>query len=235
MPAPATLDEIYDVVGKAVDIFEGYGLKSCLFGSAACSLYGVDRTPNDVDLVVLTRNHDQEELKQLLVDSDSDFYLVPSRNPSAAYSVLWCRLPSHTSRRGGRGRGRGRAQRRCKVDILVPGVLNIPDVPRRRVRMISGLPAMPLIPLLLLKLQGWSDHRDSPRADMQEKQYVDAEDIMELLEIAVERNQEVWQGNLSWMPRRLVRDSEVRVGEFVDEYPGSAMDWEAIGFGYSEC
>lgn len=180
----------------------------------------------DVDLVVLTNNYDQEELKQLLVDGDGDFYLVPSQNPSATYSILWCRLPSYTSGR----RGRGRAQRGCKVDILVPGVLNIPNVPRRRIKMISGLPVMPLIPLLLLKLQGWSDHRDSRRADMQEKQYVDAEDIQELLEIAVERGQQVWQDNLSWMPRSLVWDSEVRVEEFREEYPESMMDWEAIGF-----
>ena len=32
---------------------------------------------------------------------------------------------------------------------------------------------------------------------MQEKQYVDAEDVVELLQIAVERDQRVWQGNLS--------------------------------------
>ncbi|RPD60544.1 hypothetical protein L226DRAFT_533867 [Lentinus tigrinus ALCF2SS1-7] len=219
---PPTFDEIRDVAEQAVNIFRNHGLDSCLFGSAACSLFGVSRTPNDVDLVVLTKNYDQEELKQLLVDSSGDFYLVPSRNPSATYSVLWCRLP-------GRGGGRGRS-RKCKVDILVPGVLNIPNVPWRRVKMIDGLPAMPLIPLLLLKLQGWSDHRDSHRADMQEKQYVDAEDILELLEIAVGRDQEVRQGNLSWMPRRLIWDSEARVEEFKEEYPISAMDWQDVGF-----
>ncbi|RDX52256.1 hypothetical protein OH76DRAFT_1377624 [Lentinus brumalis] len=227
MPRPATLDEIYDVTEKAVDVFRDHGLRSCLFGSAACSLYGVDRTPNDVDLVVLTFDYDQEQLKQLLVDNDRDFYLVPSRNPSATYRILWCRLPGSSGRRG---RGRGSAQRSCKVDILIPGVLNIPDLPRRRIKMISGIPTMPLIPLLLLKLQGWSDHRDSSRADMQEKQYVDAEDILELLDIAVERGQEVWQANLSWMPQGLIRDSEARVEDFMEEYPDSTMDWEAVGF-----
>ena len=89
---------------------------------------------------------------------------------------------------------------------------------------------MPLIPLLLLKLQGWSNHRESPRQDIQEKQYVDAEDVVELLQIAVERGQGLWQGNLSWMPRRLVRDAESRVDEFVAEYTDSAMDWSEIGF-----
>ena len=89
MPRPVTLDEIYDVAEQAVDIFRSHDLHTCLFGSAACSLYGVNRTPNvssgfphgvrdllaellgvlmrlmqDVDLVVLTKNYDQEELKQ---------------------------------------------------------------------------------------------------------------------------------------------------------------------------
>ncbi len=108
-------------------------------------------------------------------------------------------------------------------------MLNIPDVPRRRIKMLSGIPTMPLIPLLLLKLQGWANHRDSHRGDMQEKQYVDAEDILELLEIAVERGQEVWQANLSWMPKGLIDDSEARVEDFLDEYPDSTMDWEAVG------
>ena len=221
MPRPVTVDEIYDVAEQAVDIFRSHDLHTCLFGSAACSLYGVDRTPNvssgfphgvrdllaellrvlmrlmqDIGLVVLTKNYDQEELKQLLVDGSDDFYLVPSRNPSATYSVLWCRLSGGSNRRSRFG-GRGSSRRSCKVDILVPGVLNIPNVPQRRIKMISELPVMPLIPLLLLKLQGWSNHRESTREDMQEKQYVDAEDVVELLQIAVERDQRVWQGNLS--------------------------------------
>ncbi len=46
MTRSGTLEEIYEVSKKAVDIFRSYGLKCCLFGSAACALYGVERTPN---------------------------------------------------------------------------------------------------------------------------------------------------------------------------------------------
>ncbi|KAI0672063.1 hypothetical protein C8Q78DRAFT_1024839 [Trametes maxima] len=220
MPRGPTNSEILQICDRVVEIFQQYDLRCCLFGSTACNLFGVSRTPNDVDVVVFTERYDQEDLKAILVGEDSDFYLVDSRDPSADYQVLWYCLPS--GRRGGR--------RACKVDILVPGVLNIPFVPRRRVKVISRLPVMPLIPLLLLKLQGWSDHRESYREDMQEKQYVDVEDIHELLGIAIDRGQRAWQDNLNWVPHELLGDAQQRVYDYVAEYPNSREDWEAIGF-----
>ncbi len=170
---------------------------------------------------MLTATYDQEQLKRFLVASNDKFYLVPSRNPVATYRVLWYRL--RTRRRDG---GQSRS---CKVDILVPGVLNIPDVPRHRVKKISGLPVMPLIPLLLLKLQGWSDHRLSPRPDMQAKQHVDVEDILELLDIAVERGKEVSSRKLRWLPASLIRASRTRARDFGKKYPKSKDDWEEVG------
>ncbi|KAJ8473054.1 hypothetical protein ONZ51_g8102 [Trametes cubensis] len=214
-----TSEEILYVADKAVDTFRDRRLRCCLFGSTACYLFGVSRTPNDVDLVVFTNRYDAEELKEMLVEDDSDFYLVPSRNPTASYSVLWYRLPSSRRRR-----------RKCKVDILVPPTLNIPHVPGRRIKIISDLPLMPLIPLLLLKLQGWSDHRESHREDMQEKQYVDVQDISELLEIAIDRGQDVRQDNLGWIPEQLRQDAQDRVWDFVEEYPDTAENWMMVGF-----
>ena len=41
-----TATEVLDIARKAVKIFAKYGLKCCLFGSAASYLYGVPRTPN---------------------------------------------------------------------------------------------------------------------------------------------------------------------------------------------
>ncbi|KAI0649671.1 hypothetical protein C8Q79DRAFT_338513 [Trametes meyenii] len=220
MPHGPTNGEVLQICDRVVVIFRSYNLRCCLFGSTACNLFGVSRTPNDVDLVVFTERYDQEDLKSILVEEDSDFYLVNSRDPTADYQVLWYRLPS----------GRRGARRACKVDILVPGILNIPFVPRRRIKVILQLPVMPLIPLLLLKLQGWSDHRESYRADMQEKQYVDVEDIDELLQIAIDRGQSAWQDNLNWVPRELLDGAQQHVYDYVAEYPDSSEDWEAIGF-----
>ncbi|KAI0325837.1 hypothetical protein GY45DRAFT_1329788 [Cubamyces sp. BRFM 1775] len=214
-----TSDEILEIADQAVDIFRNRRLRCCLFGSTACHLFGVSRTPNDIDLVVFTNQYDAEELKEILVEEDSDFYLVPSRNPRASYSVLWCRL-----------RSSGRRRRKCKVDILVPPTLNIPNVPGRRIKIISDLPVMPLIPLLLLKLQGWYDHRESHREDMQEKQYVDVDDISELLQIAIDRGQDVRQDNLGWLPERMREDAQGHVWDFVEEYPNMADNWTMVGF-----
>ncbi|PCH35496.1 hypothetical protein WOLCODRAFT_166290 [Wolfiporia cocos MD-104 SS10] len=95
-------------------------------------------------------------------------WLLPrgAKDPAATYKVLWYRLSYSLSR-----------PRRCKADILVPGVMDIPDAPRDLVRTISELPVMPLALLLFLKLQSWTDHRDSPRDWMRPKQNDDVLDI----------------------------------------------------------
>ena len=65
---------------------------------------------------------------------------------------------------------------------------------------------------------------------MREKQYVDVEDISELLDIAVERDQNIWQNNLSWVPRDLLDDAQDRVVDYIEEYPDLADSWEELGF-----
>ena len=42
---PATYEEIRDIAGRAVATLRTHGYSCCLFGSAACALYGVDRCP----------------------------------------------------------------------------------------------------------------------------------------------------------------------------------------------
>lgn len=171
-------------------------------------------------MVVLT-DLDPEEIKQYLVTSNDKFFMVPSRNPRNNYQVLWYSLPAPRS-----------SERSCKVDILTPGILNIPSIPRRQINYMEQFPDLPLMPflaLLLLKLQGWSDHRDSPRLDMNEKQPIDEEDIDELLTLAVDDFGVELRGE-KWIPKWFVRAARQRVGEFVDEFPESADSWYKIGF-----
>ncbi|KAF7797996.1 hypothetical protein EIP86_009205 [Pleurotus ostreatoroseus] len=152
--------EIRDVARKAVKVFIDSGLECCLFGSAGCALYGNSRIPNDVDIVVITYQLSTEALKELLVkQASTSFYLRPAQTPGATYKVLFAKLAP-----------RGHRKRSCKVDVLVPGILNIPFVPTQHIVSLEDLPVMPLIALLLLKLQGWEDHRLSGRSDMQQKQ-----------------------------------------------------------------
>ncbi|KZT08224.1 uncharacterized protein LAESUDRAFT_649859 [Laetiporus sulphureus 93-53] len=220
MAPSATYEEIRGIAQQAVSIFADYGYDCCLFGSTACALYGATRRPNDVDLIVLT-NEDTEDLKRILVNEDSRFFLVPSRNPRATYEVLWYTLPS----------GRNRRRRTCKVDILTPGGnLDLPHVPRQHIKREQQLPVMPLLPLLLTKLRGWTDHRDSHRQDMQDKQWVDVEDIDELLAITCNTRTHITKDNLRWLPEDFVAASQERALEYVEEYPNSALYWETLGF-----
>lgn len=205
--------ELRLVARSAISIlYWRYGLTCCLFGSMACMLYGNSRTPNDVDIIVMTNSHTAEDLKSIL-SRYPNFYLRPSRIPGETYNVLFYQLDP---------------LRFCKVDILVPGTINIPFMPKRRLVWRSGFLVPPILVLLILKVQGWSHHRDSPRADMQQKQHVDIEDIDELVYIAACRGAHVSQ--LSWLPivfgaigRTLLRNyvSSVR--------PEETWPWKDLG------
>ena len=153
---------------------------------------------------------------------DSSFYLVRSKNWRATYRVLWHRLSKDTY---------PRPSVDCKVDILVPGILNIPNVPPEHVRMLSGLPVMPMIPQLLLKVQGWSDHRASHRTDMQLKQYVDVEDIDQLLAIAVDEGASVRASECSWLPGSMTAAAPTRLWSYTLRASVNTKDqWRRLGF-----
>lgn len=224
--------EIRLVARKAVDIFASHGFVSCLFGSTACALYGCSRTPNvrlvpcypiffstthgfgqDVDIIVMTESYTQEELKRLLIrDPDSAFYIRPSRKIGATYAIVYYTLGE---------------ERFCKLDVLIPGVLSIPNVPPERIVHIDGLPVLPFMTLLLMKLQGWSDHRASGRSDMWEKQYVDVRDINQMLGIAATRGEDV--NKETWLPKDFLDVARARVVRFVEHFRQSTR-WERIGF-----
>lgn len=204
---------------------EKNNLKACLFGSAACAIYGMEnRVPNDVDLIVLTNTIEQEQIKRLLVSTDNDFFLVPSTNPRANYRVLWYNLDPWDA-------CDGRATR-CKVDVLVPGVLSIPNIPPRLICFEQTHPDIPLTPfftLLLLKLRGWWDHLTDHREYMWEKVPFDERDIEELLELAVEEY-EVHLQKERWLPMWLIEESEERARYFVIHCPDTTDAWSEIGF-----
>lgn len=174
--------------------------------------------------MVLTTAYSQESLKEILVREDSSFYLVRSKNWRATYRVLWHRLSKSTC---------PLPSVDCKVDILVPGTMNIPNVPPERVRTLSGLPVMPMIPQLLLKLQAWSDHRASHRTDMRLKQYVDESDIDRLLAIAVDEGASVRAQECRWLSgATILAATPARLGSYTlwasAETKGK---WKKLGFG----
>ncbi|KAI0325239.1 hypothetical protein GY45DRAFT_1330534 [Cubamyces sp. BRFM 1775] len=216
-----TTSEILDVAGLAVAVFESQGLRCCLMGSVASYMYGVSREPNDADIVVLSSVNSQEELKQMLVRLNKQFFLVRSRNPRATYRVLWSRIPG--------------TSKRCKVDILIPGILNVPAVPYRHIVMKRRdhhtLPVMPPIPQLLLKLQGWADHRASPRKDMRDKCHLDVRDVDSLLVKVDEMRLRIDSEDVQWVPKSLLTAATETLKKYVVvASPASIYDWRALGF-----
>jgi hypothetical protein len=238
---PLTGREIRKAARAAVAVLEAYDLRCCLFGSAACAIYGMEnRAPNvriwtrefstvgawcqycstqDVDIIVLSTT-DREDVKELLESADNRFYRVPSANPANTYHVLWFEL-----------RGPGRV---CKVDILTPGVISIPNIPVRCIvyhEIFSDIPIAPFLCLLLLKVRGWMDHREDSRQYMRDKVPMDEDDIEELLELAVEKySVHLGTDSEKWMPKWFVEEAKERVAEYVQSWPDSAGSWQDIGF-----
>lgn len=167
----------------------------------------------------MTQLHSTEYLKQLLATKASrTFYLRPAKTAGATYKVLFAHLKS-----------RGSFRRSCKVDVLIPGVLNIPFVDDHRIVHINNFPVMPLAALLLLKLQGWSDHRASARTDMQQKQYVDVRDVNQLLQIAVDKGVDI--RTETWLPQSFVEAGQEMLSRYLNALrPRSAHQWKSIGF-----
>lgn len=129
----------------------------------------------DIDILVTpdgSEQFDPEDIKKSIVDADSRYYLQPSEKPGANYKVLFCRLP-----------GFKRERRRVKVDILIPLTprLWIPKVLSEDIWLIKNIPVMPLFDLLVMKMQGWRDHRASRRSDFRAKVEADVTDIRALL------------------------------------------------------
>lgn len=89
---------------------------------------------------------------------------------------------------------------------------------------------MPLIAVLLLKLQGWTDHRDSEREDFQEKQYTDVNDIKEMLWLLRHEHTTKTLASEGWMPYSFVDMAKGRVDEFVEAFPKTKNYWRDIGF-----
>lgn len=112
--------------------------------------------------------------------------------------------------------------------------MNIPDVPRGcAVATISGewkgLPLMPFIPLLMLKLQAWMDHRQADKQYLREKQHTDVRDIGELLDIGMRRKYNL-AGERAWIPTSFIQAAERRIPEYLVYFPQTADKWKKIGF-----
>ncbi|KIY66807.1 hypothetical protein CYLTODRAFT_377169, partial [Cylindrobasidium torrendii FP15055 ss-10] len=224
MHLPPSQSEVFDTAKDTVETLKSLGYDSYFVGGVACSLFGTLRSPNDIDIVVVGSSLSQEALKQQLVSANPKFYTVASKDPYATYRVLWYRLGSSYSRRS------------CKVDLLQPGVMNIPHVPTRKIVRLAhplgygngfAFPAMPFIPLLLLKLQAWQDHGESTKTYMRMKQPVDVRDLADLLTQYATKS---WMraDNGKWVESSFMQAGRRRIRKFLQVYPSDKSQWRAI-------
>ncbi|KAH9054933.1 hypothetical protein EDB87DRAFT_1643881 [Lactarius vividus] len=177
---PPNEKEILKIARRTTDIIQrSITSNVCLFGSAAAFLWAdTGRVPNDIDIVVRYDGDTSaaaEMIKRAIVDTDDRYFLKPPKRRNARYKILICRLPGW------------RAHGRCvKIDILVPPTLGLPTIDESETPVIRRIPVMPLFDLLVMKTQGWWDHRTSPRRDLREKEEGDVVDVDALLDRAVQ-------------------------------------------------
>ncbi|KAJ1306127.1 hypothetical protein OPQ81_010838 [Rhizoctonia solani] len=207
-----TYSDILTATEDAVRVFESRGTRICAVGGLACRLEGNIRTPNDVDLLVLDTTSSQEQIKQILVDANPKFYLIPARDPSATYKVLWYRTTLGT---------------RVKVDLLQPGIMSIPDFSPDLIQhkryLTYRIPVAPFGLVLLLKLQAWEQHQQSSETRYYTKHYTDAQDINYLLPLAIDAGV-----SCDYLPSDFRREARRRVRLYVKSHPISKEHWGKI-------
>ncbi|KAG8746025.1 hypothetical protein FRC10_006364 [Ceratobasidium sp. 414] len=220
-----TYSDIVEATNATVRVFEAQGTPICAVGGLACKLLGNPRTPNDADLLLLDTISSQEQIKRVLVNANSQFYLVPAIDPLATYKVLWYRTTADV---------------RVKVDLLQPGIMSIPNISSGEIEYKntgrdstygtyggtqSRIPIAPFGLILLLKLQAWEQHRDSPEYRFQQKQHIDARDIDVLLPLAVAA-----RVKFDSLPDEFVQEARKRVVSYARIYPQSKQSWQQLGF-----
>ncbi|KAF8970410.1 hypothetical protein BDZ97DRAFT_1652545 [Flammula alnicola] len=201
---------VFEAATIVIEIFKSNGISCAIFGSLASKLYGAQREPKDVDILVIQNINppdsessnkevlSSEELKALVFRTrPGDFYLREARDTEATYKVLYFR-PSPSATRPARTQKQimHSPDPECKVDILVPGIMHLPHL-RPELMYWHSIPAevtsklranianrWPLVPFSLLlahKLQGWDDNRKAEEEYKRERQHKDAKDVKRLL------------------------------------------------------
>ena len=229
--------EMSAVADVAIATLNQIGVTACFVGGMACKLYGNDRTPGvgtiqhrtkrappplcsdslkDLDILCLGCPWGQEELKRRVVTADPSFYLFPSMTPGATYKVLWYGTSLSL---------------RCKVDLLFPGMMNIPWVPVSAIHHPEPrMPCAPFTLVFLLKLQAWVQHTDSEESRFRLKANTDALDLKAMLPIARSKRVNVRRTEI-YLPLPFVASAVLHAKRFAQEWPETLPDWRTLGFG----
>jgi hypothetical protein len=178
----------------------------------------------------LGSTHTQEDIKEAIISADPHhFVLKAARDQAATYRVLYfCLSVSTTIAKSSSS----------KVDILLPGVMNLPALPTSLIEWKSQLPVVPFSVLILQKLQGWDDHRKAEEKRYRQKAPVDAQDLEWLIGSGDGRNVGVLMYLMErrpWNDRTLFSEeferlSRERVMSFCQVFPEHVNVFRDLGF-----
>jgi hypothetical protein len=172
----------------------------------------------DLDILCLTPYPGgAESIKRRLCQEDNRFFTIRARNPNNRWKVLYWRTGSSES-----------GFERFKIDILIPGVMDLPYIHPDYFIKFDKLPCAPLIFLLFHKLKGWDDRRCSGRPHFVAKVPGDVRDISDLLRIANDLGLKVTKSK-PYISRSFRDDSYDRVTEFSIEHPEYMWLWMGLG------
>ncbi|KAK0472994.1 hypothetical protein IW261DRAFT_1302165, partial [Armillaria novae-zelandiae] len=213
---------VFKAAADATRLLRKSGHSCAIFGSAACYLYGNERHPNDVDILV-SSSDDAELIKRSLVKQDSRFYLRKPKTLGVTYRILWYKQWRYIEQR--------KVLKDTKVDILTPGTLMLPCLSSSSAVVKNGLPLVPLEVLLLHKLQGWCHNKASKK---RKKQTADAADVRCILKIVLQSltgNERSWASvALSFFEEEFQRLTIERVKKFCSNFSDCRDDWSQLGF-----
>jgi len=217
--ARPTTKDVRRVARRTIEILEGGNYECAVFGSLACSVWGMDRTPGDVDIVVMGE-YDREAIKAYIASRNDRFSLEDAKTPGADYKVLYFNLNWALGLK-------------CKVDILTTGPipLHIPEIPQGHIVYPNGynIPVVPLLVLLILKVQGWRDHRRSRKKRFRAKIPQDIEDISWLLVMADDANDRLYELEL-WAPNWFMNHADNLVTRYTNRFQETYYPFRDLGF-----
>jgi len=176
----------------------------------------------DVDVLILDSQYDdQEEIKRMIASQNSRFYLVNAKTIGAHWKVLWYHP---------RGRGSTKRPAAIKIDVLLPGIMELPSFDPYWIDYDNSLrlPTAPLSLVLLHKVRGWSERIDST-GHQYEKRWQDARDVATLAPLASRMGVTIHDDVL---PDEFIESASEWVNDFVATYPKlrTRYHWRKIGF-----
>jgi hypothetical protein len=176
----------------------------------------------DVDVLILDSHYEQEEIKRMLAGKNPGFYLVDAKTAGADWKVLWYHL---------RGRGSTRRPGAIKIDVLLPGIMEIPSFDPRWIERDNSrrLPTAPLSLVLLHKVRGWSERIKSVQDHHYQRHKQDAHDVTTLAPLASQMGVTIHDGVL---PNEFTESANGWVNDFIAAYPElrTQYHWSKIGF-----